>query len=145
MHAAMLRKRTVVSFLCLVGALSAPAAAQGDKSAWQQIDADALVEGCWALSKEDRDSGVTQRMREGTSRTLDCLKDEIVRQGSEFFDPQVTGEAETRQILDEISTPYGKLYQGLHRGRLRHGPSGPARRRARQPLRDRPARSGRAA
>jgi hypothetical protein len=116
MRAAMLLTRTLVPLLCLAGVLSASAAAQSEKPAWQKIDADALVSGCWALSKEDRDSGVTQRMREGTARTLACLEAAIIRQGGEFFDPQVMGEAETRQVLDEISAPYGKLYWAMAAG-----------------------------
>ncbi len=127
MRAAMLLMRTLVPLLCLAGVLSAPAAAQSEKPAWQKIDADALVSGCWVLSKEDRDSGVTQRMREGTARTLACLEATIIRQGAGFFDPQVMGEAETRQVLDEISAPYGKLYWAMaagHKGCIAGGGCG---------------------
>ncbi len=40
-------------------------------------DAQKIIDACWAISLEDRDSGVTARMKSGTYRTIDCLTTQI--------------------------------------------------------------------
>jgi hypothetical protein len=93
-----------------------PMPARAQDQAFQPIDADALVGQCWALSKDDLDSGVTARMQEGTTRTLECFQQEITRQGAAFLTPQAMSEAEIGQTLDEINAAYGRLYWAMYNG-----------------------------
>ncbi len=102
------------ALLCLV---SAPATATGRSR--PEIDADALVARCREMSRQDMESGVTARMREGMANTVECLADEIVRHAGAFFDPRSMTEAEVRQALEDIGASYGKLYwvmYNAHRG-----------------------------
>lgn len=85
----------------------APAAA-GAAPAWTEIDAEALVAQCWAISQEDRDSGVTSRMRQGTANTIDCFAEEIVRHATAFF--RTRSEEQIRQLVEDIGMPYAEFY-----------------------------------
>jgi hypothetical protein len=100
--------------VCLVTLTLGFSVAFAQDGGWQEIDADALVAQCWALSQEDRDSGITSRMQQGTTKTLECLKEEIIRQGTEFLGRQGMSEAEIGQTLEEISAPYGRLYWAMY-------------------------------
>jgi hypothetical protein len=84
---------------------------------WQEIDAEPLIEQCWAISESDRDSGVTARMRQGTSETIECLQEEIVRHATAFFKSR--NEEEIRQSLWVMGKSYADLYWVMyneHRG-----------------------------
>lgn len=94
----MARIAALLAILCAVAA--GPARANGAPAGgWQEIDADALVEACWAISHEDRASGSSLRMSEGAATTLECLREEIIRQAEAFLDPRHTDMAEIREML----------------------------------------------
>ncbi len=75
----------MVLFLGLLFALTNFPAKAGGTEPFEPINAKAMIDTCWALSKEDRDSGVTGRMRSGSARTAGCLQNVIVEQASEMF------------------------------------------------------------
>ena len=100
--------------LCLLALAITPTVASAQDQGWQAIDPDALIGQCWALSQADRDSGVTARMQQGTTTTLECLQTEIVRQGTAFLGRQGMSEAEIGQTLEEISASYGRLYWAMY-------------------------------
>ena len=82
----------------------------GGTEAFNPIDADALIEKCWSISKEDRDSGVTARMRSGGLRSALCLEDVIVSQLTEMFTPETLERIEVKNKLDQLRHSYGALY-----------------------------------
>lgn len=78
-------------------------------------EAEAVVEECWAKSQEDRDSGVTSRMRHGTLSSALCIRDHIlylfktvIYKGNdeEYFKAEMA--------LDEIKKGTGKLYWSMN-------------------------------
>ena len=75
---------------------------------WTDIDAEALVALCWAISEEDRGSGVTSRMRQGTADTIDCLEQEIVQHATAFF--RTRSEEQIRQLVTDIGGSYAQFY-----------------------------------
>ena len=86
----------------------------GGTEAFEPIDADALIEKCWLISKEDRDSGVTARMRSGGARTAKCLQDVILDQVEAMFDPKTLTRKEALEKLHLISEGYQTLYWSIY-------------------------------
>jgi hypothetical protein len=105
----MPRTQIFAALLCL---FSIPSTANG--SSWEEIDADALVNQCRNVSREDLESGVTARMREAMSETIDCLAEEIVRHADAFLLPRAMSDTEIRQALSKIGASYGKLYWAMY-------------------------------
>lgn len=95
--------RWIACLLCFVPAVAGPAA-----PAWTEIDAEALIAQCFAISQEDWDSGVTSRMRQGTANTIYCIEEEIVRHATAFF--ATRNEEEIRQLIADIGGSYAQFY-----------------------------------
>jgi hypothetical protein len=89
-----------------------PAAAGAGTPGWTEIDPEALVALCWAVSQEDRDSGVTARMVQGTGDTIDCLEEEIVRHATEFLTTK--NEDEIREAVSAIKKSFAEFYWAMY-------------------------------
>jgi hypothetical protein len=66
--------RWMACLLCL-----APATGGAGAPGWAEIDAQALIDRCWAASDENLHSDSTLRIGHGLSAVIDCLEHEIVR------------------------------------------------------------------
>lgn len=106
-----------VTALCVVAAIPAKANGGPVGDSWEEINADALVAHCRAISRQDRDSGVTSRMRAGTLKTVECLKDEVVRQAAALIDPEVMDAVEIRETVESLSWSYMTLYWSVYNDR----------------------------
>ncbi len=86
----------------------------GGREPFEPIDAEALIDACWAISREDRDSGVTARMRSGGLKTGLCLEDVIVSQAKEMFETDDLERIKVREKLDQLRNSYGGLYWSIY-------------------------------
>ena len=112
----------IVCFLLaiLIGALPSHAPLAGGDP-FETIDPKPLIDACWALSKEDLDSGVTARMRSGTMRSIRCLQNVIRDQAKALFDEETLKSMNLEERLTKIREGYGGLYWAIyndHRGCL---------------------------
>jgi hypothetical protein len=73
-----------------------------------------MIDTCWALSKKDRDSCVTGRMRSGSARTARCLQNIILDQSEEMFEPDTLSRQEVLEKTDKISEGYQTLYWAIY-------------------------------
>ena len=89
----------------LVGAFPSHAPLAGGNS-FQPIDAKPLIDACWALSKEDRDSGVTGRMRSGSARSIGCLEGVIHDQAEALFDEETLDSLKLKEQLIKLRKGY---------------------------------------
>jgi len=48
-------------------------------------DAKTLIDGCWEISRKDRESGVTGQMRNGAANTVGCLEKTVLDQLQYLF------------------------------------------------------------
>ena len=103
----------------LLAALTSIPAKAGGIEPFESINAKAYIDKCWSLSKEDRDSGVTGRMRSGTMKTVHCMHDVIVEQASEMFEPDVLSPQEVKDKLLKIIKAYGSLYWAIYNSHKR--------------------------
>lgn len=85
----------------------------GGTEAFEPINADALIEKCWSISKEDLDSGVTARMRGGSARSAKCLQDVILDQVEVMFEPKTLTRKEASEKLQLISEGVQTLYWSI--------------------------------
>jgi hypothetical protein len=92
----------------LLIALGLPLAAGAASPDWAEIDPEPLIDRCWSISQEDRDSGVTVLMSQGAANTIDCLEEEIVRHATAFF--KTKNEEEIRQLVSDLDKPYAEFY-----------------------------------
>ena len=97
----------------LVGAFPSHAPLAGGNS-FQPIDAKPLIDACWALSKEDRDSGVTGRMRSGSARSIGCLEGVIHDQAEALFDEETLDSLKLKEQLIKLRKGYQILYWALY-------------------------------
>lgn len=65
-----------------------------------------IIDTCWALSKKDRDSGITSRMMNGSYKTVNCLHKEIVRLSKPFFNK----ETDHQKFITELETSIENAY-----------------------------------
>jgi len=105
-----MRRLLLLSLLPIVTAFSSPTTA-GGLPAPDLPDPQAIIDACWAVSKEDRESGVNSRMREGHVWTSVCLEKKVI----ELLDTLKFGEsfisrAEAKQELDNLRTSVHRLY-----------------------------------
>lgn len=76
------------------------------------LDAQKLIDACWAISQQDRDSGVTSRMRQGALNSVLCLEDVIADQAEAFKFPL----DDVRANLEKIRFGVGRLYWDIYNG-----------------------------
>lgn len=92
-------------------ACASPAAARAD---WQPLDADQLVEACWASGQADIDSGVTSRMQQGIATASQCLRTRIAETAAPLF--AGTGYTPKQQLadIDRVTQGAGGFYARLY-------------------------------
>ena len=75
------------------------------------IDAQALIDACWAISLEDRSSGVTARHREGILESVLCLEEVILDQVEVLFpDGKYLSREQAKQKLDALAEAIQTMY-----------------------------------
>lgn len=85
-----------------------------DKQEPYKAAAQRVIDKCWAISQDDRDSGVTERMRYGTWDTARCLRDHILFLSETIlFEGNQDKQTEVKTNLENIINGYGKLYWAL--------------------------------
>lgn len=79
-----------------------------------KVAAQRMIDKCWSISKEDRDSGVTERMREGSQNTTTCFEDHIIELSKTYLYPNNPEQiAQLQKDLDDIGRGYYGFYWGL--------------------------------
>ena len=76
-------------------------------------EAQKIIDGCWKISQEKRDSGVTPEMREGAADTVACLEKAIVDQTEILFDAQTQSRKEAQGQIDRLREAYEGYYDAL--------------------------------
>lgn len=74
-----------------------------------------VIDACWAISQEDRDSGVTSRMREGGLKSALCLQEHIIMLAkTELFteSPEISEQIE--QKFHNLHAAYASFYWDLY-------------------------------
>ena len=102
---------SVVAFSVVAFASHAPLAGGNP---FEPIDAEPLIDACMALSKEDRNSGVTTRMRSGSARSIACLEGVIRDQAEALFDEETLDSLKLKQQLARIAEGYQALYWAIY-------------------------------
>ena len=110
-HLMLIAIRILLSAWFLIGLPDTTYA--GGTEAFESIDADALIERCWSISKEDLDSGVTARIRGGSARSAKCLQDVILDQVEVMFEPKTLTRKEASEKLQLISEGVQTLYWSI--------------------------------
>ena len=78
-------------------------------------DAQVLIDACWEISRKDRESGVTGRMRNGHADTIVCLEEVILDQLQPLFpDGEYLSRQKAREYLDMIQIGVQKLYWSIY-------------------------------
>lgn len=78
-------------------------------------NAQILIDACWELSRKDRESGVTGRMRNGAADTVVCLEDIVLDQVDALFpDGKYLSRQKAREYLDMIEIGVQKLYWSIY-------------------------------
>ena len=103
-----------LKLLCVLSglwtAVSMPTAMAGGPP-FEPIDAETLIQPCWAISEEKRASGVTALMRKGTLETVLCLERVILDQVEILFpDGKYLSRAQAQEKLKRLRFAYGSLY-----------------------------------
>ncbi len=118
-----MKLRRQVLIFCLVFAFfmmaRLDAATAGGKE-FEPIDAQALVDACWAKTAHTRGPGsTTGSMREGGAITIGCLEEVILDQAEILFEPEYFSRRQVEEKLDQLADAYQKLYWSIynqHRG-----------------------------
>ena len=77
-------------------------------------EAQRVIDGCWAISQEDRESGVTVTMANGTYRTIKCMERAVLDLTEPMFDPNDVPREKISGWLDELGALrafYSALYE----------------------------------
>ncbi len=78
---------------------------KADKAAQKAIDQ------CWAISQDDKNSGVTARMRDGGIKTAMCLKEHILKLSAQvLFKKDAARQKEVADELQQIYESTGRMY-----------------------------------
>ncbi len=73
------------------------------------------IDACWAISQEDRDSGVTGRMRSGALDSALCMEEHtLMLSETVLFKNNKQAQAEVKESLEKITDGTGRLYWLLH-------------------------------
>jgi hypothetical protein len=109
-----------LSFFLLVTPWAASSGGADEKG----IDAQALIDACWAISLEDRSSGVTGRMRHGAAKTVRCLEDVILDQVEILFpDGEYLSREQAKQKLDALAEAVQTMYWSIYNENIACDPS----------------------
>ena len=78
-------------------------------------EAQTLIDACWEISRKDRESGVTGRMRSGSADTIGCLEEIVLDQVDALFpDGKYLSRRKAREYLDMIEIGVQKLYWSIY-------------------------------
>ncbi len=105
-----MRRVLLLLLLPIVATLPSPTAANG-LPAPDLPDPQAVIDACWAVSKEDRESPVTERWRNGHLKTALCLENKII----DLLDTADVGKSfltreQAREELKNLRFSAGRLY-----------------------------------
>ncbi len=109
-----MRRLLLLFLLPIVAAFSSPTAA-GGLPAPDLPDPQAVIDACWAVSKEDRESPVTERWRDGHLKTALCLENKIfdlldtLRFG-EFTINREESERDLKKARNALGMIYSMIY-----------------------------------
>lgn len=88
------------------------------------IDAQALIDACWAISLEDRSSGVTARHRKGILESVLCLEQAILDQVEILFpDGEYLSREQAAEKLERLRFAAGSLYWSIYNENIACDPS----------------------
>ncbi len=93
---------------------SSHAGAGGYDPDFKPLDAQTLIDECFAKQQALLDTGVTGKMRKGMARIVGCLQDVIVELTPVLFEPDVRTPEDTREMLDTIRNSYGPFMWQLY-------------------------------
>ena len=111
-----MNKSRLLRLICSVFLfVSIPAANSAD---WAPLDADAIINNCWLTSEEDRDSGITSRMRNGTIDSAMCIRKQIVNNAAALFHESTYSEEDIDQHMELLSEGIQKFYWKLYNERV---------------------------
>lgn len=80
-----------------------PGVAQADGvEPFEPIDAQKLIDDCWAISREQRDSGVNEQIRKGKIEAVKCLKKAILNQETALTERLIPLEIKNGEDPEEI-------------------------------------------
>ena len=96
--------------LAVLLAFSVAPASEAQKAEWETLDAQKIIDGCWAIS-EDLRSGSTASMEEGHRKTIQCLEEAIKTQMAAFKLEREKGFAKE---LSDLRVYFLKLGTELH-------------------------------
>lgn len=118
-----MKKSRLLGLVCSVLLfVSIPAANSAD---WVQLDADAIINNCWQISEEERDSGITNRIRNGTINSATCIRKQIVNNASTLFHDSTYSKEDIDQHMELLNEGIGKFYWNLNNENIDcNGPSG---------------------
>ncbi len=109
-----------LSFFLLV----TPWAAGSGRADEEGIDAQALIDACWAISLEDRSSGVTAQMRRGALKSVLCLEEVILDQVEILFpDGEYLSREQAAEKLEQLRFAAGSLYWSIYNENIACDPS----------------------
>ena len=104
----------MVSVALLIAYAFQPAVA-GSKTSKDIPDAQNLIDGCWEISRKDRESGVTGRMRSGAAKTVGCMEETVLDQLQPLFpDGKYMSRKQAQEHLDRIRIGVQKLYWSIY-------------------------------
>ena len=98
----------VLANICVTGAAFA------QNAQFNSAEAQKYIEDCWAISKEDRDSGAIGRMRHGTVRTATCMEKVILDLTERIFDRDTYTREKMQKRLDAIRENYERLIWDIY-------------------------------
>ena len=88
-----------------------------------QAHAQKIIDACWAISEEDRNSGVTARMRQGTYNTIECLFNSIKRISGKMLKRKET-KTEFVRALEQFTESAYHLYYDIFNAHKECAPCG---------------------
>ena len=77
-------------------------------------DAQELIDACWAISKERRETGTTGELRGAALDTALCLEEEIHKNASILISESSFPSKHISKTLEEIRSSYGKFYWHMY-------------------------------
>lgn len=110
-----MRAFILIAALFLNACAHSSAAPEHDFHARAQSDAQTIIDACWAISQDDRDSGVTSRMREGGLNTALCMEHAFLDLISKHMNKD-DAEAQKRYAdnIETLRMSYGRIIWDLY-------------------------------
>jgi hypothetical protein len=114
---------TLLCALCVACLLVSafPAWGQGNhgdraqKQAWAEARAQEVIDACWALSLEDRSSGVTARMRRGALESSQCMRKHILFLSENvLFSKSPDTQRRVKESLEQVHSGIGGFYWEIY-------------------------------